>query len=53
MTMQVSEDDYDAMVAAPNVNRQADDASARNVEDAISMLAVDDGSAPEDRHPER
>lgn len=51
---QVSEDDYDSMVAAPNINRQADDEpSARSVEGAISLLSVNDATEPEDRHPER
>lgn len=51
---QVSEDDYDSIVAAPNINRQADDEpSARTVEGAISLLSVDDAATPEDRHPER
>ncbi|KAK9803250.1 hypothetical protein WJX73_009945 [Symbiochloris irregularis] len=51
---EVSEDDYDSLVAVPNINRQADEEpSARTVEGAISLLSVNDASEPEDRHPER
>ena len=50
----MSEDDYDSIVAAPNINRQADDEpSARSVEGAINLLSVNDAAEPEDRHPER
>lgn len=50
---QVSEDSYEAMVAAPNINRQTDEPSARTVEDAISLLSTEDSTLNEDRHPER
>ena len=51
--LQVSQDSYEAMVAGPNINREADEASARNVEEAVSLLSVNDSTTPEDRHPER
>lgn len=54
MGVQVSEGSYEALVASPNINREADENSARSVNDAIALLSVEDGAiTPEDKHPER
>lgn len=51
---EVSEGSYEALVASPNINREADENSARSVNDAIALLSVEDGAiTPEDKHPER
>lgn len=51
--MQVSEDAYEQLVAAPNMNRtDPDSVEARSVGEALSALNVSE-NPDEDRHPEK
>lgn len=46
----VTADSYSQLVDSQNVNRDADDAGARSVTEALSVLGVQES---EDKHPER